>query len=656
MKKALLLLSSAVVFALAINPTPRALAQTRSDAKFQSVLDAYIREFLRRNPAVSTYRGGAGVDPALAEADGRLRDDSPAAIRSEDRRLAATLANLLRFRPSSLTPVQRIDRAVAVAQVRFQLHLHRVRRYQERALDTYTDEPFKAVDWQLQAMAPTGDKTYGTAEEWSLLIKRLESIPTYFLVAAQQLGAGVRAHNSPDWRVLRRNGLDTTEADAVYFEKTLPDLAEQRITGPERDKLLGRLREASTRAAQSYRQLRDFIAQTFFDDVNAKGEAALKPQFRGDRFAMGAREYNWALRNNLVVDKSAAQLFDESWPIVEETRNEMMKLAREIAQNHNWTIPPDGAAAVRFVLDQLSKDSPKTDAEMIGWYREAAFRLVDYARRTGLFDVPADYKLEVVETPPPLRSSIDGAAYGPAPPLKNTGVGRFYVTPTGDDQAALKAHNRAALADLAAHEGFPGHDWHYKTMTVYRNEISPVRWLTPGGAEDSSSMWQDAPAAEGWALYAEALMAEPQPGAPSGFYTPEERLYQLKGKLYRDLRVRIDTGIHTGRMKYDEAVDLFSEVVDFLPGHCSDPTAQQDPIKHASCASSERAIFRYSKWPTQAITYRLGKEAIFRLRDEASKLAGDRFSKKQFHLEVMKQGRIPAAYYRTLLLRRMTGE
>ena len=70
-------------------------------------------------------------------------------------------------------------------------------------------------------------------------------------------------------------------------------------------------------------------------------------------------------------------------------------------------------------------------------------------------------------------------------------------------------------------------------------------------------------AAEGWALYAEALMAEPQPGAPDGFYTPEERLYQLQGKLYRDLRVRVDTGIHTSRMTYAEAVISFHKCVTF---------------------------------------------------------------------------------------------
>jgi uncharacterized protein (DUF885 family) len=175
-----------------------------------------------------------------------------------------------------------------------------------------------------------------------------------------------------------------------------------------------------------------------------------------------------------------------------------------------------------------------------------------------------------------------------------------------------------------------------------------VRWLTPGAVEDSSSMWEDSMAAEGWALYSEALMAEPQQGAPEGFYTPEERLYQLQGKLYRDLRVRVDTGLHTGRMTYDDAVELFSEVVDFQPGKCSDPAKSES--KRASCGTAERAIFRYSKWPTQAITYRLGKDQIFALRAEAAKLLGDKFSPKEFHLLFMRQGTIPAGYFREELL------
>ena len=152
-------------------------------------------------------------------------------------------------------------------------------------------------------------------------------------------------------------------------------------------------------------------------------------------------------------------------------------------------------------------------------------------------------------------------------------------------------------------------------------------------------------------------MAEPQPGAPNGFYSPEERLYQLQGKVVRDLRVRIDTGIHTGRMTYDEATTQFSEIVDFLPGSCNpnvvsglSRTDARSDAKRASCEAAERAIFRYSKWPTQAITYRIGKDQIYALREEAAKRLGDRFSPKTFHLRFISQGTIPSGYFGETLL------
>ena len=142
-------------------------------------------------------------------------------------------------------------------------------------------------------------------------------------------------------------------------------------------------------------------------------------------------------------------------------------------------------------------------------------------------------------------------------------------------------------------------------------------------------------------------MAEPQPAAPDGFYTPEEHLYQLQGKLYRDLRVRIDTGIHTGRMKFDDAVTLFSEVVDFLPGSCADAegAAAERPSARAAIRR-ERAIFRYSKWPTQAITYRLGKDQIFALRERGAEKLGDQFSREEVPPRVHEAGHDPGRLLR----------
>ena len=647
MKKLLCLILAALVLA-ACQPSspPPPPAQASADDQFTPLEHEYAVYVMSRFPVVATYLGGAAFDPSLAQIDGKLRDYSANALQAEDVRLSGFADRFTALDAGKLSPRRRIDRAVALAEIGFLLHQHQVRRHQERSLDSFVDEPFRGVDWQIQGMTPTGTGTYGTEAEWQAVIARLRAVPAYLATAEKQLEAGIAAHNAPDWRVLLEFGLASTQADADYFSKALQQIASTDIVSPQRETLLKDLTAAAGDAATAYLHLRAFVATTFFDNPDGKDVTALKPDYRADHFVFGQAEYDWALHNNLRLDTTAGDLFAQSWPVVTNTRDKMIELARDIATIHKWKASTDGSAVVRMVFEKLSQDAPRTDAEMVEDYRKTGAALVDYARKTGLFAVPADYKLDVTVTPPPLQAAIEGAAYYPAPPFKTTGVGRFYVTPTGDNIAELRQeHNHAAMADLAAHEGFPGHDWHYKVMTQYRADISPIRWLTPGAVEDSSSMWQDSMAAEGWGLYSESLPAEPQAAAPNGFYTPEQHLYQLRGQIYRDLRVRIDTGIHTGRMQFEEAVTLFSQTVDFLPGSCEDAKALRTAAKHASCDAARRAITRYSRWPTQAITYEMGKDQILALRKRALDQFGKDFSTQRFHLEFMRQGTIPAGYF-----------
>ena len=624
-------------------PPPPAVSP---EQQFAALERRYVIFVLKRYPVVSTYLGGSEFDPILADNDGRLRDYSVDAVREEDTRLGEFREQFTGLDPNTLSPRRRIDRNVALAEIEFLLHQHQVLRHQERALDSFVDEPFRGVDWQIQGMTSTGSGTYGTESEWQAVIARARAIPAYLATAERQLAAGVTAKNTPDWRMLRDHGLQVPMADAEYFSKTLPRIAGTDIASAHKDALLADLQKAGDEAAAAYQHLRKFVADTFFDNPQGMDASALKPDYRADRFAFGRSEYDWALHNNLRLDTTASELFAQSEPVIAESREQIIALARDVAKSHKWKTPVHGPDAVRTVFEQLSHDAPRNDEEMVEGYRKTGERLVAYARATGIFDVPSEYQLDVTVTPPPLRAGLDGAAYYPAPPFKQTGVGRFYVTPTGNDQALLRReHNKAAMPDLAAHEGFPGHDWHYKVMTQYRDDISPIRWLTPGAVEDSSSMWQDSMAAEGWALYSEGLLAEPQLSAPNGFYSSEERLYQLRGKLYRDLRVRIDTGIHLGMMQFEDAVTLFSETVDFMPGSCSDTRLLGNTDKRASCESARRAVTRYSRWPTQAITYRLGKDQILALRKRVQAKLGEQFSAKQFHLRFMKQGTIPASYF-----------
>jgi uncharacterized protein (DUF885 family) len=609
-------------------------------SSFVALRDRYFVRTLQLNPVVSTYLGGDGYSRELADVNGRLRDYRAESLAGEGRFYREIRDALAAVDRSRLSAGERIDAEVLDAQLGFLLHQLEDRRYHERSVDTYVAEPFRGVDWQLQQMQRVTDEMLGTEAEWRLVVQRLEAVPAYTTTALANLREGARRDNRPDRRMVELDGVNGSAANATYFRTTLPETARGFLGNRSfASAMLARVTSAGAAAADAY-------------DGFARGLGELYDVHETvDRFATGEAEYDWRLRHCLNVGRRSAELYDYGAEQVAFYEGKLYDVAAEVAREAKLALPfgteTERRESVRAVLDHLSKDAPADDDELFRWYRQAGERAVAYGREHALFDIPADYRLDVVPTPPVLRSTID-AAYYPAPPFKHSGVGRFYLTPTGNDPGALKLNNRSSVADTAVHEGFPGHDWHYKYMTEHASEIANIRWLTPGGVEDSASMWEDSMAAEGWALYSEELMAEAAPGRPHGFYTAAEHLYELQGQLLRAVRVRVDIGIHTGRMTFDEAVEYFTEHVAFRPGACR--AGETDPTARAACEKARRAIYRYSKWPTQAITYNLGKNEIRALRDAVRAREGDRFSAKSFHEKLMRMGTIPAGYFRGTFL------
>lgn len=620
---------------------PPGSVPSASDERFIQLRDAYVIRHLQLNPVTSTYLGGEGLDAArLGDANGRLRNWSASALEAERLEYRDILAALRTIPRASLSPVLGVDYSVMEAQLAFLLHMHEDLRHYERAVDTYVAEPFRGVDWQILGMSDAGSGLLGTEAEWRQVVARLERIPRYLETARANLHTGQMIGNLPDRRMVQRDGVAGSTANAEYFRNTLPATSARLIGDrPFARDVQTDIAGAGREAAEAYQEFVLFLGRTF--DANDSA----------DRFAAGEREYAWRLRNNLREQRTPAQLMDYGRAQVAFYQERMATVAREIATaaqlRLRWESESDRRVGIRAVIAHLGDDAPRDDDEMLAWYREAAERAVAYGRERALFDVPAEYRLVVTPTPPVLRNSIDAAFY-PAPPFKAGGTGQFFVTPTGNDAAALRINNRPSVTTTAVHEGFPGHDWHYRFMTQYRSEISPIRWLTPGAVEDSSSMWEDSMASEGWALYSEELLAEAAPGRPYGFYTPAEYLYVMQAQLMRAVRVVVDVGIHTGRMGFDEAVDYFAENVEFIPEACA--RADRDATSRAVCESARRAIYRYSKWPTQAITYNLGKTAIRDLREEVRRRQGERFDLKVFHERLLKMGTIPVGHYRALFV------
>ena len=618
----------------------RPLETGPAPSTFAALRDRYFLRTLDLNPVVSTYLGGDGYSPTLADVNGRLRDYHTSALEAEGAFYREVRDALAKVDRGTLNPTERIDAAVLEAQLGFLLHQLDDRRYHERSVDTYVAEPFRGVDWQLQQMQSLSGELLGTEAEWQLVIARLRAVPGYVDVALANLREGARRDNRPDRRLVQRDGITGAAANVEYFRTTLPATTAPRLGDRAfAAATLAAVTDAGAAAAGAYERFARALGEIY--DLHETT----------DRFAVGEAEYDWRLTHCLSVSRRAAELYDYGAAQVALYEGKLFDVAAGVAGEAGLRLSfgtdAERRASARAVFDYLSKDAPADDDELFRWYREAGERAVAYGREHNLFDIPVDYRLDVVPTPPVLRSTID-AAYYAAPPFKRSGVGRFYLTPTGNDPGALKLNNRSSVADTAVHEGFPGHDWHYKYMTDHAREISNIRWLTPGAVEDSSSMWEDSMAAEGWALYSEELMADPAPGRPHGFYTAAEHLYELQGQLLRAVRVRVDVGIHTGRMSFDEAVEYFTTHVGFRPDACA--AGQADPTARALCDQARRAIYRYSKWPTQAITYNLGKNEILELREAVRAREGDRFSAKAFHVRLMRMGTIPAGYFRGTFL------
>ena len=200
--------------------------------------------------------------------------------------------------------------------------------------------------------------------------------------------------------------------------------------------------------------------------------------------------------------------------------------------------------------------------------------------------------------------------------------GYYYRAPLDGSRPAIYWINLKSVADwpkytlpsLTYHEGAPGH--HLQISTAQRAPAHPLRKISFFGAY-----------LEGWALYAEQLADE-----LGGYATPVERAGYLQSFLFRAARLVVDTALHSKGWSRERATDYFVETVGFAR-----PRAQ-------------REIERYCVSPGQACSYKIGHAAWLRAREQAQRIAGNRFDLKQFH-DVLEFGAMPL-----VMLERLTAE
>ncbi|MDP4537061.1 DUF885 domain-containing protein [Alkalimonas collagenimarina] len=311
----------------------------------------------------------------------------------------------------------------------------------------------------------------------------------------------------------------------------------------------------------------------------------------------GKEFYDTALRWNTSTDLDADTIHQIGHDEVARVEKQMDRLLRAEGLS-------EGSVGERVV--QLAKDprfayedSDKGRAEVIADIEAALDRLTPYIPH--YFNRVPEQELQVSPVPEHAQATAPGGYYFP-PALDGSRPGTFFIN-LGD----IESNNRWSLPTLAYHEGAPGH--HFQISLAQTLDDLPFlrRMLNPS------------PYTEGWALYAEQLVAE------MGVYAddPLGDLGRLQAEMFRSVRLVVDTGLHRKRWTPEQAEAYMIEKTGMNP------------------RDVRTEINRYLVQPGQATSYKIGHLKMLELREDAKARLGERFDIREFHDVVLSNGALP---------------
>ncbi|HTZ45340.1 MAG TPA: DUF885 domain-containing protein [Jatrophihabitans sp.] len=546
---------------------------TDSAARATTAVDALAEQYLAAeaelNPVLATNAGLPGYDHQLPD----LSPDGHAGRAELTRR---TLASL-----DSATAADDTDR-VTIEAMRERLTVQAELDELGMPLSDLNNiaSPVQEVRAVFDLM-PTA-----TAADWGTIAQRMAAVPAALDGYVESLrAAAARGDIQPRRQV---------EACITQSEANLgPDgffagLVERAVSGaePVPDGLRADLDRGAHAAQAGYQRLRDFLSDELLAKAPISDAAGVEKYGPLSRMFVGARNdlaevYDWGLQELYRIDG----------------------LMRDTAAD----IKP--GIAVEEAMELLDADPARqltgTDA-LQAWMQERADEAIE-ALGGAHFDIPEPVReLECMIAP------------------TNTGV-IYYTNPSDDFSrpgrmwwsvpAGVTSFSTWRELTTVYHEGVPGHHLQIAQSIYNRAQLNSWRrmgsWVSGHG--------------EGWALYAEWLMAD------LGYMDdPGNRMGLLAGQSLRAARVVIDVGVHCG----------FEAPAEVGGGQWTYDKAWQLLTTHAFMPHEflRFELERYLGWPGQAPSYKLGEKLWLELRDESRARAGDAFDLKDFHRRALNLG------------------
>ncbi|MBA3799450.1 MAG: DUF885 domain-containing protein [Geodermatophilaceae bacterium] len=545
---------------------PRARTPSPTDV----IADRYVEDYCALEPIAATFFGVPGHETQLTDygADGF-------AARADLARRA--VGDLRRIEPAD--DRERVARAAMVERLSTELDLFDAGDLSSE-LNT-TASPMQSLRIVFDLMATESE------EDWATVADRMAKLPAAFETYAGGLAAAAAAG-----RVAAQRQVRTCAEIATRWAGD--DEAAPFFTGlVERSETDGALRRDLEAAA------------------SAANEALLSfSGFLRDRLlpaaplsdAVGEQRYARWLRYFTGADLDLAETYDWGWSELARIVADKESVAEQIA-------PGQGLASAIAALDEDAARILNGRDELTSWLQSTADAAVSALAGTH-FDIPDPVRTIEGKISP---TSGEGIYYtGPSEDFSRPG--RMWWSLPAEEQEFTTWREKTTVY----HEGVPGHHLQI-AQTVYRAELLNryqrlMLWCSGHG--------------EGWALYAERLMAE------LGFLDdPGDRLGMLDAQGFRAARVVLDIGMHlelpipAGTGFHEGEIWNPDIGLEFLRVHASmDDQTRQDELN------------RYLGWPGQAPSYKVGERVWLEARAEAEARLGSAFDLKAFHTAALNLG------------------
>jgi hypothetical protein len=549
------------------SPPSRAPVAPAADT-YPALWQEFLAEYLRREPVEATSLGNHDHDASWPDLTAAGRDDALRVYQGIGARLSA-------LRAAGLPPDQRLDADILANKIE-------TLAFQETQLHPEETDPHSYTELIGGGLDAFVTREYAPAPvRAKSLAARLTGIGNVVTVARGRLGRPAR--------VLTETAIRQAKGLVGLVDGGFPELLAE---APDQ------AAEVRAAAAVASRAVHDLLA--FF-------EGELLARSDGD-FRVGRDRLDKILSLTLDRDVDGEDLLARAKSCLAQTQADMAVTARELwptvigaASPRADPMPADPHALVRRVLDRLAEDHP-TNATIIADATTVLGRATEFVKSHDLVTLPTQ-PCKVLELPE-YRRGVAIAYCDWAGPLEEKAETHVSISPVPADWPPARAasfyreYDRSMLADLMVHEAMPGHylqgahaaEFHAVPRAIFTNDAF----------------------VEGWAVYAEWLMAK------YGFGGPSVRLQRQKMLARVCANTILDHEIHAGAMDEKTALALM----------------EGEAFQEEGEAMGKWTRARVSHG--QLSQYFYGFAEILKMREIAEKKSG--FSERAFHDALLSYG------------------